>query len=245
MVQYGKYVIYMMHDYPLVYEFLGRTAGSVLGRRAQGCVKTEELISVISNVFAPLKPLGWTISLQQVKREIVTLLAIVRKKNVHSMMEIGTRNGGTLFLFSWTLPSDAKIISLDLPSAESLKRGYDRFKTSYLSSFIQKGQQLTLLRGDSHRPSSLANAKSTLKGEKVDFLFIDGDHTYEGVKKDFEMYSTLVRRGGLIAFHDICGHDVGISEVDRFWYEIKTGYDHSEIIEDQKQNWAGIGLLYV
>jgi hypothetical protein len=30
----------------------------------------------------------------------------------------------------------------------------------------------------------------------VDFLFIDGDHTYEGVKKDFEMYSPLVRREG-------------------------------------------------
>ncbi len=245
MVQYGKIIIYMMHDYPFIYEFLGHTAGSSLKLRAQRSVKTEELISVISNVSAPLKPLGWSNSLQQVKREIGTLLSMLRKRNVKSMMEIGTRNGGTLFLFSWTLPSDAKIISLDLPSEQSIKRGYDRFKTSRLASFIQTGQQLTLLRGDSHNPSSLSKAKSALKGEKIDFLFIDGDHTYEGVKKDFEMYSPLVRKGGLVAFHDICGHDLGVSEVDRYWSEIKNRYPHTEIIENPNQKWAGIGLLYV
>ncbi len=244
MGQYGKIVIYMMHDYPFVYELLGSAAGSLLKVRAHGTVKTEELIGVISNVFAPLKPLGWSISLQQVKREIVTLLSILRRENVHSMMEIGTRNGGTLFLFSWTLPSDAKMLSLDLPSEQSIKRGYDRFKTSYLSNFIQKSQQLTLVRGDSHSPTSFAKVKSALKGE-LDFLFIDGDHTYEGVKKDFEMYSPLVRRGGLVAFHDICGHHLGVSEVDRYWAEIKNSYRHTEIIEDPQQKWAGIGLLYV
>ena len=41
------------------------------------------------------------------------------------------------------------------------------------------------------------------RGEKLDFLFIDGDHSYDGVKADFEMYAPMVRPGGLIAFHDI------------------------------------------
>ena len=243
MTSYGKYVIYTMHNYPFIYEFLGQRVGSLLRRRAQGCVKTEELISVISHAFDPLKPLKWSMSLQQVEREIVTLLSQVRERNVRSMLEIGTRNGGTLFLFSWTLASDARIVSVDLPSEQSLKRGYDRFKTSYLSSFIKTGQRLTLVRGDSHSPLNLAKVKSAIEGE-LDFLFIDGDHTYEGVKKDFEMYSPLVRKGGLIAFHDICGHDPGVSEVDRYWHEIKEGYRHREIIENPRQNWAGIGLIY-
>jgi predicted O-methyltransferase YrrM len=39
--------------------------------------------------------------------------------------------------------------------------------------------------------------------KRLDFLFIDGDHTYEGVKQDFEMYTPLVRKGGLVAMHDI------------------------------------------
>jgi hypothetical protein len=37
---------------------------------------------------------------------------------------------------------------------------------------------------------------------KIDFLFIDGDHSYEGVKKDFELYSTLLSDKGIIVIHD-------------------------------------------
>lgn len=37
---------------------------------------------------------------------------------------------------------------------------------------------------------------------KIDFLFIDGDHTYEGVKKDFELYSTILNDNGIIVIHD-------------------------------------------
>jgi predicted O-methyltransferase YrrM len=40
----------------------------------------------------------------------------------------------------------------------------------------------------------------------VDLIFIDGDHSYEGVKQDFEIYAPLVRSDGLIAFHDILEH---------------------------------------
>ncbi len=38
--------------------------------------------------------------------------------------------------------------------------------------------------------------------DKIDFLFIDGDHNYEGVKKDWELYSPLLKSGSVIAFHD-------------------------------------------
>ena len=83
-----------------------------------------------------------------------------------------------------------------------------------------------------------------LAGKKVDLLFIDGDHSYEGVKKDFEMYSPLVADGGVIAFHDIAVHTkFAHCEVDRFWNEIKPVFRHREIIDDPKQGWAGIGIL--
>jgi predicted O-methyltransferase YrrM len=80
----------------------------------------------------------------------------------------------------------------------------------------------------------------------VDFLFIDGDNTYEGVKKDFEMYSLLVRNGGVIAFHDICPHppETGC-EVSRFWNKVKQRYKYAEIVKDCNQKWSGICVLYV
>jgi len=37
---------------------------------------------------------------------------------------------------------------------------------------------------------------------QIDFLFIDGDHSYEGVKTDFELYSKLLSDKGIIAIHD-------------------------------------------
>ena len=37
---------------------------------------------------------------------------------------------------------------------------------------------------------------------KIDYLHIDADHTYEGVKKDFELYSTLMNENGIISIHD-------------------------------------------
>ena len=37
---------------------------------------------------------------------------------------------------------------------------------------------------------------------KLDFIFIDGDHSYEGVKKDFELYSTILNDNGIIILHD-------------------------------------------
>jgi predicted O-methyltransferase YrrM len=93
-----------------------------------------------------------------------------------------------------------------------------------------------------------------LKGNKVDFLFIDGDHSYEGVKKDFEMYSPLVKKGGIIVFHDIVpdyytryGIKTGswAGEVYKFWNEIKEKYENLEIVKDREQNGFGIGVLFV
>lgn len=37
---------------------------------------------------------------------------------------------------------------------------------------------------------------------KIDLLFIDGDHSYDGVKKDFELYSQILSDNGVIIIHD-------------------------------------------
>ena len=87
--------------------------------------------------------------------------------------------------------------------------------------------------------------KNILGDREVDFVFIDGDHTYEGVKQDFEMYSPLVKDGGIVAFHDIVAHPVETGcEVNRLWDEIKESkYEYTEIVSDWNQGMCGIGLL--
>ena len=100
---------------------------------------------------------------------------------------------------------------------------------------------LDCLRADSHAPETRAALEKALGGEKIDFLYIDGDHRLEGVRQDFEDYSPLVRPGGLVAFHDIITREPG-HHVHRFWREIKDDYVHEELIAQPDGN-KGIGIL--
>ena len=78
----------------------------------------------------------------------------------------------------------------------------------------------------------------------MDVLFIDGDHSYEGVKKDFELYSLLVKKGGIIAFHDIVPGTPEREGVVQFWDQIKPGYQHTEIVKDWRSGGWGIGIIH-
>jgi|SRR5581483_11101602 len=180
----------------------------------------------------------------QVRSEIHRLAEIVADLKPKNLLEIGTCRGGTLCILSRLASPDGNIISLDLPNGE-FGGGYKWFHIPIFKAFPYAKQKLHLLRGDSHS-AEMANAVRKILGEeKLDLLFIDGDHTYEGVKKDFEDYSKLVRRGGIIALHDIVQHPSDHCDVSRLWQELKTIYSHEEIVESHNQNWAGIGVLYI
>ena len=61
-------------------------------------------------------------------------------------------------------------------------------------AFALRGQKIHLIKADFHKVKTLEQVKAILCGKGIDFLFIDGDSTYKGVKKDFEMYNKLVER---------------------------------------------------
>jgi SAM-dependent methyltransferase len=46
--------------------------------------------------------------------------------------------------------------------------------------------------------------------ESVDLVFLDADHTYEGVKADLAAWYPKVKPGGLLAGHDLCGNYPGV-----------------------------------
>lgn len=181
----------------------------------------------------------------QVYSEISQLLKALDRMKPGAILEIGTANGGTLFLFSHVASEDAVIISIDLPGGK-FGGGYPKWREFLYKSFILQGQKIHLLRADSHKTETLEQVEAVLHGRKVDFLFIDGDHIYEGVKKDFELYSSLVKKGGMIAFHDIVVHPPESGcEVSKFWREIRDSHKSEEIVKDWSQNWAGIGVVYL
>jgi predicted O-methyltransferase YrrM len=179
----------------------------------------------------------------QVPGEIEQAVAIVEKTKPRFILEIGTANGGTFFLFSRAASDDALLISLDLPAGH-YGGGYAQWKTHVFRRLLLPGQTAHFVRADSHDPASLENVKAALGGNALDLLYIDGDHSYQGVKSDFEMYSSLVRPGGLIVFHDVALHEVRHDcHVSELWDELKGLYPATELIQDSNQGWAGIGIL--
>jgi cephalosporin hydroxylase len=188
---------------------------------------------------------GLSIKPLQVREEVLDLLRLVKELNPRVILEIGTTRGGTLFLFTRVASPDAIIISIDLPGG-MFGGGYPAWKISLYKSFAIYDQRIYLIRADSHDPETLSDIKKILNGRSVDFLFIDGDHTYEGVKKDFEMYSPLVREGGIVAFHDIVpGLHEYVGGVPRFWREVKSNYVSKEIVKDWNQGGFGIGVIRI
>lgn len=181
----------------------------------------------------------------QIPEEIRQLLEILSAQSCQRILEIGTERGGTLYLFSRVISPQGVLVSIDLPG--KLFRGkYPRWKAPLYRSFASATQRVYLLRRDSHDPETVEHVKNLLKGELLDFLFIDGDHSYQGVKRDFEMYSPLVRPGGLIAFHDIVpGPEEKVGGVPELWQEIKSHFRHQEIVKDWNQGGYGIGILWV
>lgn len=181
----------------------------------------------------------------QIKEEITKLLKILEIKKPRRILEIGTSGGGTLFLLSRVSSSDALIVSMNIPTDGFGGGGYPRWRLPLYRSFAKNNQRLIFIRENSHTLTSFQKIKELLQGNQLDFLLIDGDHTYEGVKLDFEMYSGLVARDGVIAFHDIVtGPEKDVGGVPRFWKEIKLGYKHSEIVKNWEQGGCGIGLIY-
>jgi predicted O-methyltransferase YrrM len=188
---------------------------------------------------------GTSIKPIQVKYEIAKLLEIMAELRPRVVLEIGTAGGGTLFLFTRAADPNAKIISIDLPGG-LFGGGYPKWKVPLYKSFARGGQRIYLLRRDSHDSRTLEEVKRILGDERVDFLFVDGDHTYEGVKRDFEMYSPLVRKNGIIAFHDIVpGPPEKVGGVPKFWCQVRRHFRHLEIVKDWNQGGFGIGVLYV
>lgn len=179
----------------------------------------------------------------QVKEEIVGLLRRLASSPPSTVLEIGTAKGGTLFLFTRIARDDALLVSVDMPHGD-FGGGYPPYMVPLLQSFARASQSLRLVQGDSHKGETLQRVRDLLGGRSVDFLFIDGDHSYEGVKRDFEMYSPLVSKGGIVAFHDIVpGPAFRVGGVARFWREIKDRHVHEEFIHDPDQGGFGIGIL--
>jgi cephalosporin hydroxylase len=237
--------------YPLKPVFVPGTLRMLEEKRTQ-LSSTEELFDFVQG----FNYRGIAITSWQKKDEILGLLGLLARLRPQSVVEIGTASGGTLFMLTQVAASNATIVSVDLPGgrlggeSSAVRHRYPLWRAWLYRGFARDNQRVHVLRADSHDPSTAQDVRRHVKGGEIDFLLIDGDHSYEGVRRDFALYSPLVREGGLVAFHDIVPSGPGKhgdpGGVPTFWREVRARSKvEAEFVDDWEWGSCGIGVIRV
>lgn len=188
-----------------------------------------------------------TIEPMQLRDEWGPLLRAVAEHRPRTVLEIGTGNGGSLYTIARFLDTAEHIITVDLPGGP-FGGGYPEGKSRLFEEFAP-GTELHTIRGDSQNPETQERVLDLLDGNPIDFLYVDGDHTYEGVRSDYEAYAPHVAPGGLVAFDDLLSHERGkprLEEVGvhRLWADLKDGHETTEFVSEREDaRKKGLGLL--
>lgn len=170
--------------------------------------------------------------------ELTQLVRRVQARAPRVIVDIGTRHGGTLFSWIRSNPQAELVISIDLPDGAPPER--HRLFQRFVSDRPQT--RLVCLSADSHAAATVATVRELLAGRRIDLLFLDGDHRFDGLRQDYELYMPLMRPGGMVAIHDICAvqpsHDVA-----RFWQTVRVHHRYDEITSHARNH--GYGLLLI
>lgn len=198
----------------------------------------------------------------QLGPEFEAFVQFLAERQPQTVLELGLFLGGTLYVWTRGIDSTERLVSVDQPVwNESTHSRRAEFYPTFSDT-----ASIDILYGDSHAECTYQEVAESFD-ESVDFLFVDGDHTYDGVKEDFTMYRRLVDDDGIIAFHDIkrhaetqaekqarlrevdslAEHHVTIGEpewgVSEFWNEVRMEYETREFLTHPEQMGAGIGVI--
>jgi len=181
--------------------------------------------------------------IQQVRDELKELITVLLKSNnLDRCLEVGLGFfGSTHFLFRQMFEN---VITIE-HNFERI-RLFGRNTKKYYNEFVLANGKSKFYHGTSNGVNTVSDVYTN--EEPIDFLFIDGNHSYEQVLADYLMYSPLVKRGGIIAFHDtilVKGYN---EAVPNLMTEIKNGKytngDNIKLHNIHKSKTQGISYFY-
>jgi len=179
----------------------------------------------------------------QRQSELLSFISLLRKENVRSYLEIGSKFGGSLWQIANALPKGSKVVSVDLPHGDTSFKVSEPPLRECVKELQRGGYQATLIIGDSTDPKVIEQVHAL---GPFDAIFVDANHTLPYVRADWANYGKI---GKLVAFHDISffranglpPHKKPI-DVPIFWNEVKKQHRYLEIRHDPNDN--GIGVLW-
>ena len=177
---------------------------------------------------------------QQVYEEITTFGYWLKGFQANNILEIGFK-GSSFHIMS------------QLSTGKKAAVDYEDNGRTIWSHYMMYDEDFKLFIADSQTEETRDKVKEFCP--KYDLIFIDGDHSYEGVRRDFELYQELLSPRGYIVFHDIDPDHIfrdGVGgQVYKFWQDLSYG-SKTNIVTikssgkttcfGQKEHFGGIGI---
>lgn len=111
------------------------------------------------------------------------------KNNGSILVEIGRKFGGSTAIMAANLKEKDRLFSIDIVFHNECNKNLSELYSFNSIEFINNKSEVI--------------AKNWNK--KIDFLLIDGDHSYSGVKKDIKLWTPWIKKCGYVFFHDVLG----------------------------------------
>lgn len=164
---------------------------------------------------------------QQIPTEYIDFLMYVAKLGIKSAIEVGVWYGASSYFMAAVLQRANPDFKMTMVDSEDRLIGYPEFAA--------------VLNLEKRVPATAEDCA----GEVYDFVFIDGDHSYAGVQRDFLLLGRHARRA--VAFHDVRGAEFDhlAGGTRRFWQEFVHNHCQDMAIVEfghYETPWMGIGL---
>jgi predicted O-methyltransferase YrrM len=145
-------------------------------------------------------------------RERLELARLAQAPGLRNIVEIGSYLGASAAAFGAGLArsanADAKIYCVDTWNNDSMSEGQRDTMALFLRNTATYRHTIVTVRGWSTEVFDTIAAGAG----RIDLLFIDGDHSYEGCLADWKAYAPLLAPAARVAFHDV-GWAEGVRKV--------------------------------
>ncbi len=143
--------------------------------------------------------------------ELCALLAMLKHSHCESVLEVGTYDGNTALNFALNTSDEGNVATIDLPAGGSPAFALPVERSNANPSEVigrQFYQTAAAPKITSVRQDTAVLDWESLPGP-FDMIFIDGCHEYSYVKNDTEKALKVLKRGGLVIWHDYNLEGVG------------------------------------
>lgn len=162
---------------------------------------------------------------------------LVRNMKPKMIVELGTHKGTSFFSMCQAVKDgglETKLVAVDTWKG-------DKHAGFYSDDVLREVKEIRKKYYSSIRPQLLRmtfdEAQVQFANKSISLLHIDGLHTYEAVKHDFDFWFEKVADDGIIMLHDVVekSDDFGVYQL---WDEIKKKYPNLEFVHSH-----GLGVL--